>query len=82
MPSQIGIGGSNQMAGRGSVRWLAQVIAVKQRSEPRPFVSLDDLERLAAEDPASLTKMLGQLRTVFESFKNRPGVIYVLKGQG
>jgi hypothetical protein len=42
-----------------SGEWSAQVIAVEQRGEQRAFVSLDDLERLATEDPASLPKILG-----------------------
>jgi hypothetical protein len=70
------------MAGRNGGRSLAQVVAVEQRSELRAFVSLDDLERLAAEDPASPTKILGQLRTAFESFEDRPSVVYVLARRG
>jgi hypothetical protein len=60
-------------------RTLAQVVPLEQRGELRPFVSLDDLERLAADDPAWLTKALEYSRAVFESIKDRPGVIYVLK---
>jgi hypothetical protein len=28
------------------------------------------------------TKILGQLRTVFEPFKDRPGVVYILNRRG
>jgi hypothetical protein len=59
---------------------LAQVIAVEQRGMERPFVSLDDLERLAAEDATSLPRVLGQLRMVFESWEDRTGGVYVRKG--
>jgi hypothetical protein len=44
------------MAEEGGGRRLAQVIAVEQRGMERPFVSLDDLERLAAEDATSLPR--------------------------
>jgi hypothetical protein len=60
---------------------LGQVICVEQRGELRPFVSLDDLERLAADDAAWLMKALQAARIVFESVKERPGVIYVLVEQ-
>jgi hypothetical protein len=63
-------------------RSLAQVVAVERGGEQRAFVSLDDLERLATEDPASLPKILGQLRTVFESWHDRTGGIYVNKREG
>jgi hypothetical protein len=69
------------MGERRNVRALAQVLAVEQRDELRAFVSLDDLERLAAEDPSDLPKVFGQLRTVYESFRERPGVIYTIKEQ-
>jgi hypothetical protein len=45
----------------------------------RPFVSLDDLERLAADDPASLPAILVQVRTAFEDWINRTGGVYVNK---
>jgi hypothetical protein len=64
-----------------SGRWrsLAQVVAVEQRGDQRAFVSLDDLERLVTEDPASLPEVLGQLRVVFEGWNDRTGGIYVHK---
>ena len=58
---------------------MAQVVAVEQRGTQRAFVSLDDLERLAAEDPATLTTILGQLRTGFESWHDRTEGVYVPK---
>jgi hypothetical protein len=60
------------------VKALGQIVCVEQEGKLRPFVSLDDLERLAADDPAWLMKSLEAARTVFESIKDRPGVIYVL----
>ena len=57
---------------------LGQVICVEQEGELRPFVSLDDLEGLAAGDAAWLMKSLEAARMVFESIKERPTVTYVL----
>lgn len=59
--------------------WVAQVVAVEQRGQERAFVSLDDLERLAAEDPATLPKVLVLLRTVFDRWHPRTGGVYVNK---
>lgn len=67
------------MAGVDSGKALGQVICVEQGSELRPFVSLDDLERLAADDAAWLMKSLEAARRVFESVKERPAVVYVLE---
>jgi hypothetical protein len=61
---------------------LAQVVAVEHRGEQRPFVSLDDLERLATQDPASLPKILGQLRAVWDSWHDSTGGVYVNKSAG
>jgi hypothetical protein len=58
---------------------LAQVVAVEQRGVERPFVSLDDLELLSEQDPASLPTVLAQLRAVFESWHDRTGGVYVNK---
>jgi hypothetical protein len=69
------------VAGGSGGRALGQVVCVEQGGKLRPFMSLDDLERLAADDPAWLMKSLEAARTVFESIKDRPGVIYVLKHQ-
>lgn len=65
----------------GSGRELAHVVPLEQEGRLRAFVSLDDLERLAADDPAWLMKALEYSRTIFESIKDRPGVVYVLKHQ-
>jgi hypothetical protein len=56
--------------------WVAQVIAVEQGGMQRPFVSLDDLERL---DPASLRHFRAQLRKVFDGWQDRTGGVYVHK---
>ena len=66
------------MAGVDGGKALGQVICVEQKGELRPFVSLDDLERLAADDAAWVMKSLEAARRVFESIKERPAVIYVL----
>jgi hypothetical protein len=58
---------------------LAQVIAVEQRGQERAFVALDDLERLAAEDAASLPKTVSLLRRVYENWTDRTGGVYVNK---
>ena len=68
------------MADEGGGRMLAQVIAVEQRGMERPFVSLDDLERLATEDATSLPRVLAQLRMVFDGWEDRTGGVYVHKG--
>lgn len=65
------------MADAGGEKALAQVICVEQAGSLRPFVSLDDLERLAADDVAFL-KSIEAAHIVFESIKERPGVTYVL----
>ena len=67
------------MAGVEGGKVLGQVICVEQRGELRPFVSLDDLERLACDDAAWLMKSLEAARTVFESVKDQPAVVYVLE---
>ena len=59
--------------------WSAQVVAVEQSGRERAFVSLDDLERLAGEDPTALGTILSQLRVVFESWHDRSGGLYVQK---
>jgi hypothetical protein len=69
------------VAGGSGGKALGQVVCVEQEGKLRPFVSLDDLERLAADDSAWLMKSLEAARTVFESIKERPAVIYVLKRQ-
>jgi hypothetical protein len=56
--------------------WAAQVIAVEQKGVERPFVSLDDLERLTREDLARLRTILGELRAVFEGWHDRTGAVY------
>jgi len=53
--------------------WLAQVVAVEQRGVERPFISLDNLERIAAHDPARLPTVLVQLRAVFDGWHDRTG---------
>jgi hypothetical protein len=58
---------------------LAQVIAVEQEGRQRAFVALDDLERLAANDPGGLPHTLALLRRVFEGWTNRTGGVYVHK---
>jgi hypothetical protein len=63
-------------------RRLAQVIAVEQEGRQRAFVALDDLERLAADDPGELSHILAQLRRVFEGWTNRTGGVYVHKSHG
>lgn len=68
------------MAGT-DVRWLAQVVPVEQRGELRAFASLDDLERIAADDPAEVTSVLGQLRTAYESMGEDPAVVYVIESR-
>ena len=55
---------------------LGQTICVEQSGVLRPFVSLDDLERLAADGDTWPAKGLEAARIVFESVKERPGVIY------
>ena len=67
------------MAGVEGGKALGQVICVEQGGELRPFVSLDDLERLAPDDAAWLMKSLEASRRVFESVKERPAVVYVLE---
>ncbi len=62
--------------------WWVQVVAVEQGREERAFVALDDLERLAIEDAESLPGRIAQLRTMFESWHNRTGGIYVPKTEG
>lgn len=53
---------------------LAQVVAVEQGGNQRPFVSLDDLERLAASHPEKFPTMLSLLRRVYdETWANREG---------
>jgi hypothetical protein len=69
------------VAGVETGKALGQVICVEQEGKLRPFVSLDDLERLADDDAAWLMKALGASRRVFESIKERPAVIYVLVDQ-
>jgi hypothetical protein len=53
--------------------FIGQVIAVEQKGEKRPFVSLDDLERWGAEDPSKLPDVLRMLRTVYDSWQDRTG---------
>jgi hypothetical protein len=60
-------------------RNLAQVIAVEQRGQERAFVALDDLERLAAENAASLPDTLARLRRVYDKWTNRAGGVYINK---
>ena len=69
-----------RVADEGRGRMLAQVIAVEQRGTERPFVSLDDLERLAADDASSLPRVLVELRRVFDGWEDRTGGVYVHKG--
>jgi hypothetical protein len=64
---------------RGEGRYLARFVAVEEAGGQRPFVSLDDLERLASEDPASLSKVLGQLRLAFEAWHDRTGGVFIRK---
>jgi hypothetical protein len=59
--------------------FIAQVIAVEQEGEERPFVSLDDLERWSAEDPSKLPDVLKMLRTVYDSWQDRTGGVYINK---
>jgi hypothetical protein len=62
----------------GALAW--QVIPVEQGDTLRPFISLDDLERIAANDPASVTKVLGYARRVWDSTKDRPQtIVYVIQ---
>src|SRR5262245_25320121 len=61
----------------GALAW--QVIPVEQGGTLRPFISLDDLERIATDDPASVMKVLGYARTVWESVKDHPPVAYVIE---
>ena len=65
------------LPGEGGFGW--QVIAVEKGGTVRPFVSLDDLERIAADDPALVMKTLVYSRRVWESIKDRPTVVYVLE---
>ena len=65
----------------GDVRVLAQVIPVNQRGELRPFVSLDDLERIAADDPTWVSKTLVYSRRVWESIGDHPTLKYVLESE-
>jgi hypothetical protein len=53
------------------------MIAVEEGAEERPFVALDDLERLAMNDATELPEVFGQLRTVFDSWQPRTGGVYV-----
>jgi hypothetical protein len=69
--------GSPRPSGQG--RYLARFVAVEEAGEQRPFVSLDDLERLVSEDPASLSKVLGQLRLAFEAWHDRSGGVFIRK---
>jgi hypothetical protein len=57
--------------------WVAKMIAIEDLGEQSAFVSLGDLERLATEDPARLSRVLAQLRTVFESWDDRTGGVFV-----
>lgn len=58
---------------------VGQVIAVEQKGEQRPFVSLDDLERWAGEDPSKLPEVLRTLRTVYDGWQDRTGGVYINK---
>jgi hypothetical protein len=57
--------------------YIGQVIAVEQEGQQRPFVSLDDLERWAAEDPSKLPDLLRMFRTVYNSWQPRTGGVYI-----
>jgi hypothetical protein len=58
---------------------VGQVIAVEQEGEQRPFVSLDDLERWAAQNPSKLPDVLRMFRTVYDSWQDRTGGVYINK---
>jgi hypothetical protein len=59
---------------------LGQVIAVEQRGRLRPFVALDALERLVAEDPSIVPRLLRVYRTVWEdSCEQAESAVYVLR---
>jgi hypothetical protein len=59
--------------------YIGQVIAVEQEGQQRPFVSLDDLERWAAEDSSKLPDLLRMFRTVYDSWQDRTGGVYINK---
>jgi hypothetical protein len=59
--------------------WVARMVAIEESGKQQAFVSLDDLERLATEDTARLSMVLGQLRIVFESWDDRTGAVFVRK---
>jgi len=57
--------------------FIGQVIAVEQEGAQRPFVSLEDLERWAAADPSTLPDVLRIHRTVYDSWQDKTGGIYI-----
>lgn len=58
---------------------IGRVVAVEHNGEERPFVSLGDMERWAAEDPSKLPDVLRILRTVYDSWVDRTGGVYINK---
>jgi hypothetical protein len=59
--------------------FIGQVIAVEQDGDQRPFVSLVDLERWAAAGPSNLQRVLRIHRTVYDSWRDRAGGVYINK---
>ena len=60
---------------------LGQVIAVERRGKQRPFVDLEALERLAADDVSVLPKLLGVYRTIWDREVDRAHPVYVLRDE-
>jgi hypothetical protein len=55
------------------VGWKAHLVAIEEAGDQRAYVSLDDRKWLALDNSVDLGKVLGQLRTLFESWKIEPG---------
>jgi hypothetical protein len=59
--------------------WAAKMVAIEEAGEQKPFVALDDLERLAADETVRLALVFSQLRKVFESWEPRAGGVFIRK---
>jgi hypothetical protein len=53
------------------------MIAVEENEVRRPYVALDDLERLAADEALDLGTIFDQLRVVFDSWRPRTSDVFV-----